>query len=122
MLDSLHAGSHRPFSTLRTNHISRCVPTHEWQTATSCNGTKLIAPIDWGDFQISLIYQFCALAFHTFKISSLVDGQVKSQIAFDYLDGARESSGNPATYYLDVTSGSRLAKRMTKDLKSQRKV
>jgi len=52
---------------------------------------------------ITLIYQACALAFQTIKISSLVDGPVKGKVTFDYLVWARESSGNPATYYLDVT-------------------
>ena len=49
----------------------------------------------------------------TIKISSLVDGPVKGKVTFDYLVWARESSGNPATYYLDVASGSCLAKGMT---------
>jgi hypothetical protein len=47
---------HCPSSALGTIHISPRMTTHEWQPAISCNGMKLIAPIDWGDFQISLIY------------------------------------------------------------------
>jgi len=54
---------------------------------------KLIAPIDWGDFQISLIYRFSVLAFWTIKISSRVDGQVKSKIGSDYLYPKRPVMG-----------------------------
>ena len=78
--------SHCPFSVLGTMHISPCMPTHEWQTAISCNGTKLIARIDSGDFQISLIYQLLAFTAYAIKISSRGDGQVETEIAFEYID------------------------------------
>ena len=62
---------------------------------------KLIAPIDWGDFQITLIYRFCVLAFWTIKISFRVDGLVKIKIAFVYLYSKRATVGSRYCYVID---------------------